>query len=305
MTHDLKNAHRTAFLSVALLSVFFSFAYAESTQESAGGGGGDASSTGYVMKNAIADPAVGVSASANYTYDHGSLWFEEVPSVISPIPPPVGGGGGGSSMGGSSGSGWLYSLFGGGIEAPIASVPFTDMPNVAEALDGIAEEDEEYAVRAENAPVAVKSALRAPRKTPRIIRVVDEAGVTREINIILFKRITPWPLWLAFILLLIGAFILLLMVVWRGSKERLLWIGGAFIILGVIIGIMVRFAYRAVPIDPNAVVSLNSLSASRARELVMSMMKEMPLGAHVIHVTGASGETTLVIKVFITPALPI
>src|SRR3989344_5215260 len=92
------------------LSVCFSYAYADQVQEGAGGVGGDTSSTGYQAKTASADPGVGTSQSANYVYDHGTLWFDDESGYVAPDPTPTPTSGGGGS---SSGSGWIESLFGG------------------------------------------------------------------------------------------------------------------------------------------------------------------------------------------------
>jgi hypothetical protein len=298
----VKKAPISPFFFVVALSVCFSFARANATQE-----------------RAVADPGVGASQSANYLYDHGTLWFEdesvEEPPAPTPTPPPTGGGGGsgsgsgsGGSSGGSSGSGWLTSLFGGNSQiggiSPEADVPFTDTPAVTAVVVEIPRATQ-AAVRVVDAPTAITRALKNPQYRPHIVRLVDDAGVTRELNIVLFKRIVPWPLWIALILILLGVLALILYIVSRGTKESLLWIGGVLILVGIVTGIVVRFAYHAVPIDPTIITSINAVSVKGANEAVIKLMTDMPLGTHVITASDTSGATVLTIKVFITPALPI
>lgn len=288
------------------LSVCFSYAYADQVQEGAGGGGGDTSSTGYQVKTASADPGVGTSQSANYVYDHGTLWFDEDSADVpppSPTPTPTSGGGGSSS-----GSGWIESLFGGnpqvGGVSPEVDVPFTDTPEAAAVVAEVPTATFS-AVKQADAPTVLTRILEDPQPTPQIIRLVDEKGVTRELNIVLFKRIVPWPLWIAFAIILLGAAAIAGFVIIRGSKDYLLWIGGVLILIGVVTGIVVRFAYRATPIDPTAITSIGVVPVTEASTTVKKLMVDLPLGVHVVNATDSFGRKVLTVKVFITPALPI
>ncbi len=302
----MKTVHLTALFAVMTLSVCFSYAYADQVQEGAGGGGGDTSSTGYQVKTASADPGVGTSQSANYVYDHGTLWFDEDSADVpppSPTPTPTSGGGGSSS-----GSGWIESLFGGnpqvGGVSPEVDVPFTDTPEAAAVVAEVPTATFS-AVKQADAPTVLTRILEDPQPTPQIIRLVDEKGVTRELNIVLFKRIVPWPLWIAFAIILLGAAAIAGFVIIRGSKDYLLWIGGVLILIGVVTGIVVRFAYRATPIDPTAITSIGVVPVTEASTTVKKLMVDLPLGVHVVNATDSFGRKVLTVKVFITPALPI
>lgn len=289
------------------LSVCFSYAYADQVQGAAGGGGGDISSAGYQAKTASADPAVGTSQSSNYVYDHGTLWFDDesgyVPPSPAPTPTPTSGGGGSSS-----GSGWIESLFGGnpqiGGVSPEADVPFIDTPEAAAVIAEVPAATFST-VKQADAPIILNRILEDPQPEPQIIRLVDEKGVTRELNIVLFRRIVPWPLWIAFAIILLGAAAIAGFVIMRGAKDYLLWIGGMLILTGVVTGIVVRFAYRATPIDPTAITSIGVVPVLEANTTVKKLMIDLPLGVHVINATDSFGRKVLTVKVFITPALPI
>lgn len=301
-------------IPLCAVALYASLALAQTAtplQNSAGSGSEDVASSNYQAKTAVGDPGVSESQSANYIYDHGTLWFDdgysELPPVHDPEPTPTGGG-----SGGNSGSGWLGSLFGGGEEiggvSPAVDVPFTDTP-AAEAVIAAVPRSENpavvRAVRMADAPQAVEYAVRNPQPVPQVIRIVDEAGVTREINIVLFKRIVPWPLWVAFAVIALGAAVLLAFMLMRGAQAYLLWVGGVCIMLGVIGGIAVRFAYRAAPIDTKAITSINIVPDVAANDAVKRLMADLPLGVHVVKSVDAVGKPTLTVKVFITPKLPI
>ena len=305
----VKTVRFIAPLIILLFSVNLAFAQTATdvqSQEVAGGGGGDTSSAGYQAKTASADPGVGTSQSSNYVYDHGTLWFDDVPASVPPpssTPTPTSGGGGSSS-----GSGWTLSLFGGnpqvGGVSPEVDVPFTDTPEVAAVVAEVPTATFS-AVKQADAPTVLNRILEDPQPTPQIIRLVDEKGVTRELNIVLFKRIVPWPLWIAFAIILLGAAAIAGFVIMRGSKDYLLWIGGMLILTGVVTGIVVRFAYRATPIDPTAITSIGIVPVAEAATTVKKLMVDLPLGVHVINATDSNGRKVLTVKVFITPALPI
>ncbi len=275
------------------------------------------SSAGYQAKAAVGDPAVSKSQSANYIYDHGTLWFDESASPETPLSSnspsaPMGGdndsvSGGGS--GGNSGSGWPESLFGGsgpqiGGEAPDTDIPFTDTPEVTAVIGGIPQA-KPRAVRMEDAPRAVEYAVANPQTEPQVIRLVDEKGVVRAINIVLLKRITPWPLWIAFVLVILGGAVLVVFTAGRGVHPYLIWVAGGLILIGVIIGIVVRVAYRLVPIDTKIITSINVVPVGGTDAAVKKLMEELPIGVHVIEATDMAGKKALTVKVFITPALPL
>ena len=302
----MKKVHFIAPLIVVMLYANLAWAQTAPVQEGAGGGGGDTSSTGYQAKTAVTDPGVGTSQSANYLYDHGTLWFDDEPEGVSPepIPTPTGGGGSGSS----SGRGWIERLFGenpqiGGV-SPEADVPFTDTPEAA-AIIAEYPQASFSAVKYVDAPTAVSRSLENPQFAPQIIRLIDEKGVARELNIVLFKRIMPWPLWIALAIIILGVGAITGFVIMRGSKDYLLWIGGVLILIGVVTGIVVRFAYRVVPINPTVITSIGVVPVSEANATVKKLMTDLPIGVHVVEATDSFGKKALTVKVFITPALPI
>lgn len=303
----MKNARFITPLIVAVLYANLVLAQTVSPmQEGVGGGGNDTASVGYQAKTAVGDAGVSESQSANYIYDHGTLWFDEGYSELPPAQDPTPTGGGGS--GGNSGSGWFSSLFSaspqiGGV-SPAVDVPFKDTP-VSEAVVASIPQSTKAAVRITDASRAIEYAVRATQSTPQIIRLVDDKGVTREISIVLFKRIVPWPLWIAFFLIVLGAIALLVFTLMRGAKEYILWVGGVLILIGVVGGVIIRFAYHASPIDTRAITSIGIVSASDASEAVKKLMTDLPIGVHIVKAVDAVGRTTLTVKVFITPALPI
>lgn len=309
----MKKAHLIAPLIAVMLYANLALAQTANSdvvQEGAGGGGGDTASAGYQAKAAVGDPGVSESQSANYIYDHGTLWFDdgysELPPAPDPTPTPAGGGGGGSS----SGSGWLAGLFGGnpnpqiGGVAPDTDIPFADTPE-ATAVLGALPQAKPAAVRMEDAPAAVEYAIANPQPEPQIIRLVDDKGVVRAINIVLLKRITPWPLWIAILLVVLGGAVLVIFAAGRGVHPYLLWVAGGLILVGVIGAIVVRVAYRLVPIDTKAITSINVVPVGETDTAVKKLMEELPIGVHVIEATDMAGKKALTVKVFITPALPL
>lgn len=306
----MKTVRFIAPLAIFLFSVNLAFAQTQTdAQNAAGGGGGDTTSAGYQAKTASADPGVGTSQSANYVYDHGTLWFDEDSGYVAPDPTPTPAPTS-ASGGASSGSGWLAGLFGGNTEpgvggvSPEADVPFTDTPEAAAVVAEVPTATFSVVMQAD-APTVLNRILEDPQPTPQIIRLIDDMGVTRELNIVLFKRIIPWPLWIAFAIILLGAAAIAGFVIIRGSKDYLLWIGGMLILTGVVMGIVVRFAYRAVPIDPTAITSIGVVPVLEANATVKKLMVDLPLGVHVVSATDSNGRKVLTVKVFITPALPI
>ncbi len=278
-------------------------------QEGVGSGGGDTASAGYQAKAAVGDPGVSESQSANYVYDHGTLWFDDgFMGEPEPAPEPAPTGGDGS--GANSGSGWFGSLFGGntnpqvGGEAPDTDVPFTDTPAVAAAIGGIPQAGT-AAVHIEDAPAAIEYAVAYPQPAPKVIRLVDDKGVVREVDIVLLKRITPWPLWIALLFVVLGGAVLLVFAIGRGVHPYLLWVAGGLIMAGIIAAIVVRMAYHASPIDTKAITSINVMPLAETDAAVKKLMEELPLGVHVIEATAAAGKKVLTVKVFITPALPL
>lgn len=302
---QLKKVHLVAPLLVVML--YANLAWAQTpVQESTGSGGADSASANYQVKAAVGDAGVGESQSTNYIYNHGTLWFDDVPAYVPPpipLPTPISGGGGGSS-----GSGWLVSLLGGNPQiggiSPEVDVPFTDTPEAAAVITDIPQSSQS-AVRVESAPAAINRALNSPRFTPQVIRLVDDTGVTRELNIVLFKRIMPWLLWIALLIIIVGAVLIMGFIGMRGAKEYLLRVGVVLVLIGVVMGIIVRFAYRAVPIDTKAITSITVVSVSEASAIVKRLMTDLPLGVHVVEATNSLGKKVLTVRVFITPALPI
>jgi hypothetical protein len=287
-----------------------SFALAQTSQDQkgVGGGGGDTTSSGYQVKAALGDPGVGQSQSANYVYDHGTLWFDNEPteSAQNPVSVPSSGGG----DGGNSGSGFFGNLFRGGNDpqiggvAPDMDVSFTDTPAVAEFVKELPK-TKPRAVRAPDASQAIEYAVRHPEPLPQVIRLVDEKGATKEINMVLFKRIYPWPLWIAFCLIVLGAGLLIGFTLVRGAHEYMLWVAGILILIGVLGGIVIRFAYHVSPIDTRVITTIGVVPEAEGKVVVERLMQELPLGVHVVKIVDDAGRASLTVTVFITPALPI
>jgi hypothetical protein len=314
----VKKTFFALFFSVAALSVCFSLAYAETVQEGSGGGGGDTSSASYQMKTAVADPGVSTSQSANYLYDHGTLWFDdEAVGLVSPppsLPPatsPQGGGGGGSSGsgGGGSGSGWISSFFGGGDSSqvggvsPAVDVAFTDTPAVVEAVKDIPRAAQS-SVRAEDVPAVLTRVLAYPQAMPRIIRAVDSTGTVRAITVILVKNVIPWLLWLALALIVLGSVALAVFAAKPEERRPFLWIALTLIALGLGTSLIAFLAYRAAPLDMNTVVSSQTVGIDGVNEAMQKLATDLPLGAHRITVTGVGGTAILTLQVLIRPAFP-
>lgn len=329
----MKKTNLALFFSVAAVIVSFSFAYAETAQESSGGGGGDASSAEYQVKMAVADPGVSTSQSANYLYDHGTLWFDDVEAATLP-PPSVGGsggsggssgsgggssgaasapadnssGGGGSSGGsGGSGSGWITSIFSddaqvGGV-SPAADVPFTDTPAVTEAVKDIPR-SAQSAIRIEDAPAVITRVLESPRPVPRIILAVDDTGTVREVTVVLVKNIMPWLLWLALALIVMSSFALFAFALKPEDRKVFLWIGLVLIVVGLGLSFVSFLTYRLTPPDMKTIVSSQTVLTDEVGAAMKKLAEDLPLGAHEIIVNDTEGITALAIKVFIQPVAP-
>ncbi len=281
------------------LMVYAGFVLAQTvtkTQEGQGGGI-SAGSANYVMKMAVADPGVGQSRSENYIYDHGTLWVS--------VAPPIGGGGGiggiggvgGGGISGGSGSGWEEPW----VTAPtVAKVVATIQAIAPKAAMGSAVPQTQF-------PQVVQKILEKEFFVPQIIVAVDENNVVREMVIVLTKRVIPLPLWIAFILIILGLIFLTAFVISRGKNTHLLWIGGLLVVLGIVVGITARIIYRAEYAKDNFSAITDSVVVSRdqAGETVKNIMETLPVGAHRVIITGDSLSPQIMMTIYVKRILPI
>ncbi len=294
---------RTLLIAVfasVLFSVNFAFANTLS-QDVSGAGGTTAASSQYSMNIAVGEPTAGQSQSTSYIYDHGTSWA--TPSGDEPIggvSPAVGGG-----FGGSSGSGWesvpIPEL---GVTAPIATpAPSAVVSRVASAVP----KARSIAVSQVEFPRVVQAAIVIPTFVPQVIGSVDADNTLRELAIVLTKRVIPWPLWLALALIALG--VILLGIFFAGGLEKrgVLWGAGVAIALGLILGLITRFAYRSYEFTPDfsQITDSTIVSPAEAGNAVRNIFETMPLGAHRITVSGTKDSPQLVITVYVKGALPI
>ncbi len=296
---------RTLLIAVfasALFSVNFAFANTVS-QEVTGAGGTTAASAEYSMNIAVGEPAAGQSLSPSYIYDHGTSWAGS--TATPPDDTPIGGGGGSGSSGGSSGSGWesvpIPEL---GVTAPIAApAPSAVVSRVASAVP----KARSIAVSQVEFPRVVQAAIVMPTFVPQVVGSVDENNTLRELAIVLTKRIIPWPLWLALVLVALGVMLLGIFFTGGLEKREVLWGAGVAIVLGLIVGLITQFAYRSYEFTPDfsQITDSTVVSPAEAGNAVRNIFETMPLGAHRITVSGTKDSPQLVITVYVKGALPI
>ena len=288
---------------VAVLSIAdFAFAQTYTQTQSQVGGGISISSGSYDMKGAVGDAGVGVtvSESANYIYDHGTIWEGTSTASEEPI--------GGSGPGGS-GSGWDEWW---DIEDPdlgISALTPTKNPTAVEvvkAVKAVAPATIGAVPEAQFVPT-LKKALVKPTFVPQVIATVNAEKNVKEIAIVLTRRVIPWPLWIALVLAVLGIISLVLFGIGRGREARYLWAAGALIVLAIIIALVTRSVYRARYASEEFGTITDSIvvSGTEAGDAVKRVMEELSLGSHQITVTGTSLAPELVITIYVRQALPI
>lgn len=260
-------------------------------------------SANYSINQAVGEPGSGESRSENYIFNHGTTWVGSASVTVPPPPPPPcppfcgGGGGGGSSFTGQI----IEEDAVGGVS------PEADAPIIIEVANEIPDA-ESIAVMPDEAPIAMARAIRRVWQPRQIIKVVDKNFRVRELGIVLVKRVVPWPLWLAFTLLMGG--IISLYMVRAGGEEGArgnVWLAAGLIIAGCAVGWATRVAYRIDPatFDVRRVASYQTVSGARAGEAVRAIRDALPIGVHRITVTTSEGKPQITITVLVKGALPI
>lgn len=269
------------------------FAYADVITQPVGGGSGgtDSSSANYSMKAAAADPGVGQSQSANYIYDHGTLW--EGDASAPPAEPGVGG-----DSGGGSGSGW--------DESPLT-------PQESEAVEAIVEAVKAISVPAtgsvpeERFAETVRKALAQATPMPRVIVSVNPESGVQKVAVILARKAWPWPLWLALASIVIGLMTFVLLMAGVLAGPRVLWTGVLLVVLGVAIGLVARSYYRSAyrAMDATAIVDERTVSSAEIGGAVKEVMENLPVGGHRLTVLGDALLPQMTITVYVKQVVPI
>lgn len=287
------------------MSVGFAFAQDSLTQQGAGGGGSDATSANFSMKAAVADPGVGQSQSANYIYNHGTLWIADGSTLTLPPPVevPIGGSGGGS------GSGWDDWW---GIEDPDLGVSaFTPAKSavVEEVVQVVREvsSPEMGAIPVEN--FKQKAASWIIEKCPNgcvLVGVNPDNGIS-EVAVTLVKRVLPWPFWLVIALIVVGIAGMIAFALGALTGSRVVWGAGALVLIGLGVGAWMRAHYRLAFRETNfmSIVDARVVSQEQADEAVKTITDELPLGGHTITVLGDGEAPQMTITVYVKKALPI
>lgn len=286
--------------------LFVDFALAQDTlsQSGSGGGGANAASSNYSMKAAVADPGVGQSQSANYIYDHGTLWAVGASTgPITPSPEPGVGGAGGS------GSGWDEWW---DIKDPDLGIsPVTPEKNVAvEEVIAVVREfasPEIGSVPIENFPKKVIPWI--VEKCPNgcvVVGVNPENGI-QEVAVTLVKRALPWPFWVAIMLIIAGVLAFIAFGVGVLSGHRVVWGAGAAIVIALVAGIWMRYHYRAAyrAMDFTSIVDVRVVSPEQAEQAVREIASELAIGGHKVTVLGSPSAPQVMITVYVKKALPI
>ena len=282
---------------VAVLSIAdFAFAQTYTQTQSEVGGGVSASSANYGMKAAPGAPGVGQSQSANYIYDHGTIWEGDAA--------PIGG-----DSGGGSGSGWDEWWDIADPDLGISPLAPTPSPTVAAVVLAVKAVEPAFtgAVPAAQFAPTLKRALEKPTSVPALFVRVDAEKSVREIAIVLTKRVIPWPLWIALALAVLGIISLILFGAGKGRERRLLWVAGIAIVLAIVVALVTRSVYRARYANQDFSTITDSIMVSGAEvgSAVKKIMEELPLGSHRITVTGDSLAPQITITIYVRQSLPI
>ena len=289
------------------------FAYAATTQTQSGqGGGASAGSSGYAMKAATGDPAVGQSRSAHYIYDHGTTWASATSAPVVVIPPddgpPIGGD---SGMG--SGSGW--DEWWGMEDSDLGITPLTPAKDatVATVITGVRSAASASvaggAVPQERFPAVVTKALAAPAvsSAPTVVIAVDGNKVIREMAIVLAKRVIPWPLWLALLFVSCGFVSFALFFLGHLADVRFAWAAAALVVLGVAVALVARGIYRAeyANDDFGTIADTATMGRAAAGAAVQAIMRDLPIGAHRVVMMAEGPVPQVTMTVYVKRYLPI
>lgn len=256
------------------------------------------------MNNAAAEPAVGQSTSANYVYDHGTVWIGD--GETSPVEPPIGGLSPDFDDE-NSGSGWDEWW---DLEDPDLGIsPLTPAKSetVAAAVSATAPAPAALAVASSEFPRVFEAAIAKETFVPQVVGSLDEGNRVRELGIVFTKRIIPWPLWIAVALIALGIISLSIFFAGRGMHRWLLWFAGICIVLGVIAAFLVRAYYRSLDYspDPSVIVETLGIPSSEVGSTVRRIAEELPLGMRRITVRGAENSIELIIMIYVKGMLPI
>jgi len=289
------------------LSANFAFAQGMLTQSGSGGGGTDATSANFSMKAAVADPGVGQSQSANYIYDHGTLWVAGVStSTLPPVEVPIGGSGGGGS-----GSGWDEWWDIDDPDLGISSLPPPPEKNpVVEEVVRVVQEvssPEMGAIPAENFKEKTVSWIVEKCTKGCVLVAVNPDNSIREVAVTLVKRVLPWPFWIAIALMVFGIAGIALFMMGALAGHRAVWGAGALIMIGLGAGIWMRAHYRAAfrQMDFTSIVDARVVSPDEADKAVGEIADELPVGGHTITVASGKDTPQMTITVYVKKALPI
>lgn len=293
------------FFAIALLAAGFVLAQTVQTQQSAGTSGADAGSANYQMKTAVGDPGAGRSQSTNYIYDHGTTWSGAATSTALPT---GGDGGGGSSGGGSSlvvsgGGGGSGSGIGGGapVEPGVGGIsPAIDEEMMETVIESVPE-TETAVIPEEKIIPYIEETLQTNFRKPRIIQIVDNNNIVRGVVIMLLRRVIPWPLWLALLFLIIGAFTLTRVYHDGEWYRENVWFASGLIIAGITLGWATHSLYR---IDPasfgiNETTTAITVQPVNAADAIEDTVQKKAIGVHRVTVVNNDGEEIMKITMFI------
>lgn len=287
--------------------LFVNFALADDvlTQPVSGRSGGNAASANYSMKAAVADPGVGRSQSANYIYDHGTLWVIGT-STTTPSPDPGPGIGG---FGPGSGSGWDEWW---DINDPDLGIsPVTPQKNVVveKVITAVQEftSPEIGSVPVENFPKKVIPWIAEKCPNGCVVVGVNPENDIQEVAVTLVKRVLPWPFWVVILMIVVGILAFIGFGVGALSGHRVVWGAGVAIVIALIAGIWMRYHYRAAyrVMDFTSIVDARVVSAGQADATVKAIAEELVVGGHKVTVLGSQSSPQIMITVYVKKALPI
>lgn len=295
-------------LAGAFVAVNFVFAEVI-TQPVSGGGGTDAASGNYSMKAAVADPGVGQSQSANYIYDHGTLWAAGTSTATTTPPPPIDVPIGGAGPG--SGSGWDEWW---DIEDPDLGISALTpekspvMEKVIEVVRTVASSDPDMGA----VPVGDFGKKAIPwivEKCPNgcVLAGVNSENGIQEVAVTLVKRVLPWPFWVVIALVVLGLLAFVAFGVGALSGHRVVYGAGAAIVVALIAGMWMRYHYRAAykAMDFTSIVDARVVSPEQAESAVTAIAEELAIGGHKVTVLGSPSAPQMTITVYVKKALPI
>jgi len=151
----------------------------------------------------------------------------------------------------------------------------------------------------------VKEALKTDGKKPRIIQIVDSNNVVRGVVVVLLRRVIPWSLWLALLLLIIGMFTFT-----RVRRDGLwhkenLWFASGLIIAGLTLGWATRALYR---IDPASFGITTTTTALTVQPVNMAgvledTIRKKAIGVHRMSVVNNDGAEIMKITIFVKETL--